>query len=227
MWMINNYIKSTCDNYIKLVYLLKIIDIFSEETTDVVDIGISTSSIPIDQDGKIFEDKLIECIRDPQNDKDRRKYCYMYKGEKDVKKNFWHFFSSCERPICFALKKDGEIILLHDPRGEEGIKVRDVSYHSPINIGLGGIGELVEHLVNAGTIVENNRRQQEEHESRMVTQAMQTLGEGMRVQAMIQNARLQGGHAEYAQNMYDALMAKQEKLNEAIGIRSNSVDTRA
>ena len=40
MWMINNYIKSTCDNYTKLVYILKIIDIYSDEHNDIVDIGI-------------------------------------------------------------------------------------------------------------------------------------------------------------------------------------------
>lgn len=47
MWIINNYIKSTCDNYTKLIYILNIIDIFSNEESDIVEIGISTESVPI------------------------------------------------------------------------------------------------------------------------------------------------------------------------------------
>ena len=52
----------------------------------------------------------------------------------------------------------------------------------------------------------------------MVTQAMQTLKEGINVQNMLQNTNLPGSHRKYLQNMYDGLMAKQEKLNEQIGI---------
>ena len=163
MWMINNYLKSTCDNYTKLIYLLNIIDIFSNEQLDIVDIGISTSSVPIDQDGRAFENKLISYVKDSRINQNKEKYCLMSQIYKKEKKDFAHYFSSCERPICFAITKDGEVILLYNPRGNEGIKVRDISYHSPIDIGLGGIGECVEHLVNASTQVKNDKRLQDEH----------------------------------------------------------------
>lgn len=218
MWMINNYIKSTCDNYTKLVYILKIIDIFSNEESDIVDIGISTTSVPINEDGRDFENKLIGYVRDSKVDKNKGKYCLMSNLPEKGEKDFWHYFSSCERPICFAITSQNEVIFLYNPRGNEGIKVCDVSYHSPIDIGWGGIGECIEHLVNAGVQFRNDRRLQDEHEARMVTQAMQTMREGINVQNMLQNTNLPGSHKEYLQNMYNGLMAKQEKLNEQIGI---------
>lgn len=226
MWMINNYIKSTCDNYTKLVYILKIIDIFSTEDSGIIDIGISTSSVPIDKDGKDFEDKLISYVTDSNGDKSGEKYCLMSQSYKNGKKDFWHYFSSCERPICFAITQENDVILLYNPRGEEGIKVCDISYHSPIDIGWSGIGECVEHLVNARNQVRNDKRLQEGHEARMVTQAMQTINEGINVQDRLQNANLPGSHKLYLQSMYDGLMAKQERLNEQIGICPPGTDTR-
>jgi len=226
MWMINNYIKSTCDNYTKLVYILNIIDIFSNEESNIVDIGISTGSVPIDQDGRDFENKLISYVRASKADKSKEKYCLMSYVPEEGKKDFWHYFSSCERPICFAITKDNEAILLYNPRGEEGIKVCDISYHSPIDIGWGGIGKCIELLVNAGAQVRNDRRLQDEHEARMVTQAMQTMGEAINVQNQLQNSNLPGSHKAYLQNMYDGIMAKQRKLNETIGISCPEIDVR-
>lgn len=222
MWMIYNYIKSTCENYTKLVYILDIIDIFSNDESDIVDIGISTGSVPIDKDGRAFERKLIGYVKDSKVDKNKDKYCLMSHIPEKGKNDFWHYFSSCERPICFAITKDNEVILLYNPRGDEGIKVCDISYHSPVDIGWNGIGECVEHLVNAGAQVRNDRRLQDEHEARMVTQAMQTMRESICVQNMLQNTNLPGSHKEYLQNMYDGLMAKQEKLNKKIGIICNN-----
>lgn len=224
MWMINNYIKSTCDNYTKLIYILKIIDIYSKEEPEIVDIGISTSSVPIDKDGKNFEDKLISFVKESKTDKSREKYCLLSDRAEEGKKDFWHYFGNCDRPICFAISKERDIILLYNPRGTEGIKVCDISYHSPIDIGWGGIGACVEHLVNAGTKIRNDKRIQEEHEAKMVTQAMQTIKEGISVQNMLQNTSLPGSHKEYLQRMYDGIMAKQEKLNEQIGVCHTVID---
>lgn len=214
MWMINNYIKSTCDNYTKLVYILNIIDTYSNEKLGIVDIGISIESAPIGEDGRDFEDRLIRYVKDSKTDK----YCLMGFISEEGKKGFLHYFSSCERPVCFAITKDNEVILLHNPRGDEGIKVCDISYHSPIDIVWSGIGECIEHLVNAGAQTRNDRRLQDEHEARMVTQAMQTMGEAISVQDKLKNANLPEGHKAYLQSMYDGLMSKQEKLNEKIGI---------
>ena len=224
MWIINNYIKSTCDNYAKLVYILKIIDIYSKEEADIVDIGISTSSVPIGEDGKNFEDKLIVFVKDSKIDKGKEKYCLLRDVAEEGKKDFWHYFSNCDRPICFAITKKNNIVLLYNPRGAEGIKVCDISYHSPIDIGWGGVGACVEHLVNAGIQVKHDKRFQEEHEAKMITQAMQTIKEGISVQNMLQNTSLPGSHKEYLQRMYDGIMAKQEKLNEQIGICRPVID---
>lgn len=224
MWIINNYIKSTCDNYTKLVYILKIIDIYSKEETDIVDIGISTSSVPIGEDGKNFEDKLIGIVKNSKIDKSREKYCLLSDIAEEGKKDFWYYFSKCDRPICFAISKENDVILLYNPRGSEGIKVCDISYHSPIDIGWGGVGACIEILVNARTQVRNDKRLQEEHEAKMITQAMQTIKEGISVQNMLQNNNLPGSHKEYLQRMYDGIMAKQEKLNEQIGICHSAID---
>ena len=226
MWMINNYIKSTCDNYAKLVYIVNIIDIFSNEELDIIDIGISTASPLIGTDGVEFENKLIDFVRASKADKNNEKYCLMSYMPKEGEKGFDHYFNYCERPICFAITRDNDVILLYDPRGNEGIKVCDISYHSPIDIGLGGIGECIEHLVNAGAKARNDKRLQDEHEAKMITQAMQTMGEAINVESKLQNANLPRSHKEYLQNMYDALMAKQEKLNETIGIHSPGIDVR-
>lgn len=226
MWMINNYIKSTCENYTKLVYILNIIDIFSNEETDIIDIGISTRSVPIDEDGRAFENKLIDYVKDSKVDNHKEKYCLLSHIPEKGKKDFLHYFSNCERPVCFAITQNKEIILLYNPRGDEGIKVCDISYHSPIDIGLGGIGECIEHLVNAGTQARNDRRLQNEHEARMVTQALHTMGEAINVQDKLQNTNLPGSQKEYLQCMYDGIMAKQEKLNRTIGIRGPEVNVR-
>lgn len=227
IWMIYNYIKTMCDNYTKLVYCLKIINIFLNKESDIVDIGISTSSVPVDQDGKDFENKLIDYVRHSRVDNNREKFCLMMSpipGER--KRDFWHYFSSCERPICFAVTKDNDVILLYNPRGDEGIKVCNISYYSPIYMGWCGIGECIEHLVNAGVQVRNDRRLQDEHEARMATQAMKTLREGISVQIMLQNTNLPGSQKEYLQSMYNGIMAKQEKLNEQLGIYCPELNVR-
>ena len=226
MWLINYYIKSTCDNYTKLVYILKIIDIFTHEESDIVDIGISTGSVPVGEDGRVFENKLIGYVEDSKVGENKERYCLMSYIPEEGKKDFWHYFSSCERPICFAITKSNEVILLYNPRGDEGIKVCDIFYHSPIDMGLGGIGECIEHLVNAGFQTRNDRRLQDEHEARMVTQAMQTIGEAISVQDKLQNANLPGSSKAYLQSMYEGLMEKQEKLNEKLGICRPGMDER-
>lgn len=226
MWMIINYIKSTCDNYTKLVYILNIIDIFSNEESDIVDIGISTESVPVDKNGKDFENKLIGYVVDSKTDKNKEKYCLMSRIPEEGKKDFWHYFSSCERPICFALTKNNEVILLYNPRGNEGIKVCDISYHSPIDIGLSGIVECVEHLVNAGAQVRNDSRLQAEHEARMLTQALHTMEEAINVQSKLENTNLPGCQKEYLRCMYNGIMAKQEKLNKTIGICGPGMNTK-
>ena len=159
-----------------------------------------------------------------KKDSDKEKYCLMIHKSEEEKKTFLHYFSSCERPICFAITKNNEVILLHNPRGDEGIKVCDISYHSPIDIVWSGIGEFIEHLVSAGVQTRNDSRLQDEHEARMVTQAMQTMGEAISVRDKLQNVNLPEGHKVYLQSMYDGLMAKQEKLNEKIGICCPGID---
>lgn len=231
MWIINNYIKSTCDNYTKLLYILNILDIFSNNKLDIIDIGISTESVPIDQDGIDFENKLIDYVKYLTINENKEKYCLMshiserYMSEKK-EKDFLHYFNSCERPVCFAITKDIEVIFLYNPRGDEGIKVCDISYHSPIDIGLGGIGECINHLISAGTQVRNDSRLQNEYEARMVEQALHTMGEAINVQDKLHNTNLPGGQKEYLQNMYNALMAKQEKLNIKIGVCLPEINVR-
>lgn len=224
IWMINNYIKSTCDNYAKLVYILKIIDIFSNTNTDIVDIGISTESVPVDKDGKSFENKLIHHVQSSDINNYNNNFCLMNYIPKGDEKDFWYYFSKCDRPICFAITTNNDVIFLYNPRGEEGIKVCDISYHSPIDINWGGVGEWVDHLVSAGVQARNDRRLQEEHEARMVTQAMQTISESISVLERLENADLPGSHKIHLQNMYNALMIKQEKLNRQIGVYRPGVD---
>lgn len=226
IWIINNYIKTTCDNYTKLLYLLKILDIFSDDNSNVVDIGISTKSVPIDKDGIDFEDKLADKILNKKNNSAGALHCFMSYVPKEGEKGFWYYFNNCERPICFAITDCNEIIFLYNPRGTEGIKVCDISYHSPIDIGFGGVSACIEHLISAGCSARNDERMQEEHEARMITQAMRTLGEGINVQEKLSNSNLPEGQKVYLQNMYNAIMSKQEKVNEQIGISMQGMDVR-
>lgn len=227
IWMINNYIKATCDNYAKLVYIMNIIDIFSNKESNIIDIGISTESVPIIQDGKDFENKLIDHVTGsviehtigPNANKE--KYCLISRAN-ERKKDFWYYFSSCERPICFAITQDNEVILLYNPRGNEGIKVCDISYHSPIDIGWGGLGLCLELLFKD----RNDRRLQEEHDAKMVTQAIQTVKEALSIEDMLQNSNLPENRKQYIKTMYDGIMAKQEKLNETLGIYQSGIDMR-
>lgn len=64
----------------------------------------------------------------------------------------------------------------------------------------------------------NDRRIQNEHEARMATQAIQTIGEAISVQDKLQDANLSESSKAYLQSMYDGLMEKQEKLNEKLRI---------
>ena len=52
------------------------------------------------------------------------------------------------------------------------------------------------------------------------------MGEAIYVKEKLQNANIPEGHKVYLQNMYDAIMAKQEKLNEKIGVCNSGVDVR-
>lgn len=233
MWMINNYIKSTCDNYTKLLYILHIIDIFTDMDPDIVDIGISTKSVPIDQNGKDFEEELIGYVERPRSDRAREKYFLMLhpfekeekeEREKKKKKDFWHYFNSCERPICFAVTKANKLIFLHDPRGGEGIKVRDISYHSPIEIGFGGLISCLDLLVNAEALARDEKRRQEEHEAfmeehmarmeehdaNMMIHAMDYLERKIRIQRVLKNSDLPEGQKIYMQNEFNLIIERKK-----------------
>lgn len=245
MWVINNYLKATCDNYTKLVYIVKIIEAFSDVDSRIVNIGISTNSVPVDENGMEFEEKLIDkesfWTRNKMNKeeldekgKGRKKteYCLLLDKEDNnnqdkkaennsrrAKTDFWYYFSNCERPVCFAITKDNEIFPLYNPRGQEGIKVCDISYHCPIDIGIEGIGGFIKHLTNARMQYNNNQREEREHQARMINQGMQTLQEEIKVQTLLSQAKLPEHIKVYMQNKYNALMDKQAKLNEQIGIK--------
>jgi len=64
----------------------------------------------------------------------------------------------------------------------EGIKIREISYHLPIDIVMSGLSGCIDSLVNACAQDRNDRRLQMEHEARMVTQSMQTIKESINVQ---------------------------------------------
>lgn len=59
---------------------------------------------------------------------------------------------------------------------------------------------------------------QEEHEAKMVAQAMCTLKEGIVVQERLHNVHMPDCQKAYLQSMYDGLMEKQEMLNRRIGV---------
>jgi hypothetical protein len=180
-------------------------------------------SVPVHQDGMLFEEKLLNNV---QSGNKNKKYCLMKENTGKDEKGFWHYFANCDRPVCFALTQNEEVIFLYNPRSAEGIKVCDISYHSPIDMNWGGFGHVVEHLLNAGSTVRNDRRLQDEHEARMLTQALQTVNESITIQERLHNTNLPDGQKQYIQHMHDAIMAKQEKLNRSIGIERPGVDIR-
>jgi len=221
IWIINHYIKSTCDNYNKLIYLIKIIGLYSDEEIKLIDIGISTTSVPIDKDGIEFEETVIETVLYP-NEKNKIEIKWLNDNPED----FWKSFRNCERPVCVAKMENGEIVFLHNPRGPEGIKICDVSYHSPIDISFSGSTGIISDLVNAGSIVRNDLRMQDEHEARMITQNLLTMQESINVLDKLNNSNLPGSHKEYILQNFNALMDKQNKLNKKLGITSPGYDHR-
>lgn len=205
MWGINHYFKQLCDNYVKLVMLVRMCT-RSWDDADVK-IVISRESVPISFDKQKIERFLFK------NDD-----CLVF--QEDII-GFWFHFQRCERPMVYQRTRQGELLPFYNYFQKEAIKITDVTYNSPISIGVQGIVDGIVDLAMAKPRYEMERA---EHEARQISYLAQGYASIARAAQVVSDPRTPDGIKQYALGELNKLLIKQGKLNDQLGIIQEKID---
>lgn len=210
MWTINHYFKVFCDNYAKYVMLTKLRDAAGEGAY-CGEFFVSGESAPL-----------------VPNANELKKYLYDDKRQikislKEDPERFWHLVNKCERPMVYRNNHEGMPEPLYDCLGEEAVKITDVSYHCPIKIDIQGI---VSGLTDLAMTKSRYEMECEEHAAHQIENLARGYERIAKAEQVISDSRTPEGIKAYAEDGLRKLLVKQEKLNNALGIRVDKIDKR-
>lgn len=211
MWTINHFFKSYCDNYVKLVLLTRLCTVYQNGISSN-EIVVSAKSIPVVSD-KADIDRFLYYNSDIVE--------YAVKEENPHK--FWEIFNRCERPMIYYREGYDGLVPLYDYFGEEAIKVRKISYNSPVDSLIDGV---VGPLIDLAEAKHRYEMEEEEHAARQIVNIADGCASITRVAQIINDDRTPPGVRMYAQATLDKLIDKQAKLNDKLGIRIERIDRR-
>ena len=205
MWGINHYFKTLCDNYAKLVMLVRMCA-GSWDGTDTR-ILISNESVPLS-----YDKQKIDRFMFKNND---------YLAYQENEESFWSCFHRCERPMVYRRTHEGKLLPFYSYFEEEAIKITGVSYNSPISIEIQGV---VDGLLDLAAAKPRYEMEREEHEARQISYLAHGYESIARAAQVVSDPRTPDGIRHYAQDGLLRLLIKQGKLNDQLGIRQDRID---
>ena len=212
MWMVNHYIKTLSDCYYKLANIYLMAQVLKCHPD--ADFSISLESAPL----AVRDNNYRQAILD------------MQKGEllrHKENKLFWDKFKTIERPIVFVEIDDKEYAL-YDPISSDGLKVTDLSYHSPIDGNLTGILDV---LLDVVSVTQHEKREKEEHDAKMELierqkneEAFMQIVAAAKAGRVLQDPNIPEGVKYYLMQNYAFSLQKMQKINETNGMVSKRFD---
>lgn len=208
MWSVIKYIEDTCNNYNKVLLLIKICEHLQFGGNDQ-ELWIAKKSM------SLFPAKSIE------ESSAFKKENYIKLTIKDDRPEFfWHIITNYVRPMVFS-KNEDEFTPLVDFVDEDAIRISSFSYNSPPIIDIAGaLGTLI-NLAYAG---EKNNREEEDHIARQLGEAANNYRQIAFASQVINDPRTPEGIKIYANNALLEIMLKQEVLNKKLGVRVDRID---
>lgn len=211
MWVINHYFKTFCDNYVKIILLTRLCELYQNGVRSDR-IFISKKSIPV-----LSQKRDIEKFMYNNDD------VIDYFVKKDTPKKFWDMFNRCARPMIYYREKGHGLIPLYEYKSDVAVKICYVSYNSPIEyIVKGAIDVLTDLTINNARY----RHEEEEHAARQISNLANGYTSIVRAYQVIDDPRTPEGVKRYASDALATLLEKQNKLNENLGIKLDNIDTR-
>lgn len=207
MWAINHYFRTFCDNYAKLVMMMRVCRMMQMGAEEKAVCAVKESA-PLLAD-KGYANKMISRSED--------NIVRLYEEE------FWYIIQKYERPVVFAWLLDGAQVPLYDGFAGDAVKLEQISYHCPISIEPSGIVGALVDLALAGPRYEMERQ---EHEARQIANLAAGCERIVRAMQVIEDDRTPEGIKAYARETMQVLMEKQNKLNRKLGIELADIDIR-
>lgn len=210
MWSIIKYIEDTCNNYNKVLLIIRICEHAQMGGSDSELWVAKKSMAPFMNKsiGKSFtfkEDNYVNLATKTENPK-----------------LFWHIVINYSRPMVF-LRKNNDFIPLVDFIDDEAIKVISFSYNSPPMFDIEGV---VNTLVDIGYAGKRNSREEEEHIARQLGESAENYRRIAFASQVINDEKTPEGIRKYANNALADIMLKQEVLNKKLGIRVEKINKR-
>ena len=194
VWSVSNYLDNTMSNYLKLMTLRELSRKFIEGASDE-DFLISVNSydiFPMLEGFTHHENELIILTSKDRSPKD-----------------FWYYFRHLHRPIVLFRSNNG-FIPLYEINTILDLRINSLSVQSPVSFSLqGSLGVLVDLF--AGKIFA-----QRENERNAL--AIDNLERIVRTSHLIEDNRTPQGVREYAVDQIEAIMNKQVRINDKLGI---------
>ena len=108
-----------------------------------------------------------------------------------------------------------------DVYDDDSIKITSLKFSSPPIIDARGI---ISSLIDLSYAGERNKRDEESFINNQIGQAATNMISMTRAYQVVNNCNTPQGVKVYAENMLDQLFAHQERLNNKLGIRIESID---
>lgn len=207
MWSITKYLEDTCNNYNKLLQIVR--------TCMYLQHGYDSELWVAKKSVFLFPDKSLE------------EY-FTFKEQNYIKiatkaidsERFWYIVTRYVRPIVF-IKRHDNFIPLVDFINDDAIKIRSLSYNSPPLFDIEGVVGTIIDLAYAG---KRDAREEEEHIARQLGESADNCRRIAHASQVINDERTPRGVKVYANNALSEIMAKQAVLNKKLDIRIAKID---
>ena len=193
---VSNLLDNTTSNYLKIVTLREICLRFMEgaEDRDFVICVNSYDLFPANDDLHYLEDDLIVLTS-----KDRSA------------EQFWHLFRHLHRPVVLFREEQAQSPV-YRLESEAALRINSLKLQSPVSVSLqGAIGALVD-------LFSGNLFAQRANERN--SQALANVRNVVETAHLIEDQRTPPGVREFAIEQLEAIMTKQCKVNDKLGIRN-------
>ncbi|NMW19832.1 MAG: hypothetical protein HKK66_12630 [Chlorobiaceae bacterium] len=196
IWSVNNFLDNTTSNYLKIITLREICRRFMDGADDR-DFLICVNSydlFPASNNLNYREEDLI-----------------VLTSKDHSSERFWHLFRHLHRPVVL-FRAEQVKIPMYSFESDAALRINSLSLHSPVSFSLQGtIGALVDLFSGKLLAQRSNERNSD---------ALANIRNVVETAHLIEDHRTPPGVREFAIEQLEAIMIKQEKINDKLGIQN-------
>lgn len=204
-WDIGKFIETTSLNYIKLLYITKICDLYSKNE-------ITDNMIYIEKNNFYQNKKELLIHRDPISK-------IFLLGKSSSPEDFWYILRKNSRPLVF-IKVNDQFKPLFLEKDNELVFTR-LSVESPPEFVIKGF---LPALIDLFFAKRRESREIDAHINSQIGQVARNIEDIVRAAQIINDPRTPEGVRAYAKSILDDIMYKQSNLNEKMSINVKRID---